>query len=381
MPRESSVSSGDLGLGPRAVLLVLAYGCGLAACGGSSQSDTNVSLPLSSGFEASRPATVPADFIATPNGWFHPSCIIEVSEDDEVLELAIHHKNGTRHDIARCEHPHFDRKGNAIFPEEFDPTVNSWVARASAVTQPVAWLSATWTVPPNPASNSGQTLYFFPGLELSTLGDTILQPVLAWNGAHAPAGWAIYSWNCCRNGNEIYSTPASVGAGETISGYASGTNCNTSTGVCNNWQIRASSTNSSSTLNTDSYGEKLDWVFGGVTEVYNVTACNQYPPNLSVGFQNIIANQVGGGALTPAWVGYLVPNLSPNCATGVQTSANSVTIQWCIPLTCQVGRCGTVADGCGGMLSCGSCPAGQHCVSNACVPNGCPPPCNAPSGL
>jgi UDP-N-acetylmuramyl tripeptide synthase len=113
--------------------------------------------------------------------------------------------------------------------------------------------------------------------------------VLAWNGAFAPGGWSISSWNCCRNGNQIHSDARAVSAGETISGYVAGSNCNDATGVCNSWQVRTSATNTSTTLNTDSYGEVLDLAFGGVLEAYNVTACNQYAASLGVTFQNVLS--------------------------------------------------------------------------------------------
>jgi hypothetical protein len=38
----------------------------------------------------------------------------------------------------------------------------------------------------------------------------------------------------------------------------------------------------------------------------------------------------------------------------------------CIPLTCSSANaaCGTLADGCGGTLNCGSCPSGEVCTNN-----------------
>jgi hypothetical protein len=335
----------------------------------SSDAGGQVSLPVL-GYDMARPATIPLDFVPTPNGWFHPSCVIEVREDEEVRGLAIRRPDGTMRAIQRCGYPHYDRHGKAIVSDTFDPTVNGWVAYASAYTPAVEWLSATWAVPTAPPSNIGQTLYFFPGLERAVNADTILQPVLAWNGLYAPAGWAIYSWNCCRNGNTIYSTPVAASSGETISGYAWGTNCDPGTGVCNNWQIRASSTYSSSTLSTDAYGEALGWVFGGAVEIYNVTSCNQYPASQVVAYQNVTARQVGGAALAPTWSTYLIQNLSPNCMTGAQASGTNVTMQWCVPRTC-AGECGTISDGCGGTLNCGTCdPYGGCGTSQKCCEPG-----------
>ena len=375
-----------------ATLLVVAAGTRTIAAeeplSSSARTDASEeSIPgFSHSFNPQRPATVPFDFLPTPNGWFHPSCIIEVREDERVRGLRIEHATGTTRDIARCQHPHYSRSGNPIFSDIVAPTVNGWAARADDVITAIEWLSATWAVPSNPSSNTGQTVYLFPGLEPATTGDTILQPVLAWNGLYAPAGWAIYSWNCCRNGSQIHSTAVPVSAGETISGYVWGTNCNGLTGVCNTWQVRTSSTNNSSTLDTDSYGESLDWVFGGALEVYGVSACNQYPASSSVSYQNLTAHQVGGATLTPAWSTSITAGVTPNCVTGVDATADSVTIRWCVPSTCS-GRCGTMSDGCGGTLSCGGCTgtgrkcfdgeggwfySGMQCLSGYCVSAPCP---------
>jgi hypothetical protein len=266
-------------------------------------------------------------------------------------------------------HPHYDRHGNAIFSDltVSAPTANGWVARAGDVVPPVEWLSATWVVPGAPPSNVGQTVYLFPGMVPAATADTILQPVLAWNGLYAPAGWAIYSWNCCRGGNYLHSDAVAVGTGETISGYVWGSNCDAMTGVCGTWQVRTSSTYSSSTLNTDSYGQVLDWVFGGVLEVYNLNACNQYPAGSNVTYQNVAVNLVGGVNLVPGWDILITPGVTPNCVTAVEANAGTVAIRWCTPLTpsqaCHGSICGTASDGCGGSVSCGTCGARQYCGS------------------
>jgi hypothetical protein len=46
---------------------------------------------------------------------------------------------------------------------------------------------------------------------------------------------------------------------------------------------------------------------------------------------------------------------------------SSVTVaNCCVPLTCGADFCGTLADGCGGTLECGTCAAGLHCAANQC---------------
>lgn len=319
-------------------------------------------------FQSNRPEAVPLEYVETPSGYFHPSCVIAVREDEFVRGDVIERADGAKRHIPRCDHPHYDRRGNAIFSGRIPPEVDGWVAEAEDVTAPVEWLSATWTVPAAPTSNVGQTVYLFPGLEHTPGAEFIVQPVLAWNGLHAPAGWAIYNWNCCRNGVQLYSPAVAVSTGEAISGYAWGTNCDAATGVCGAWQVRTSSTNSSSTLNTDAYGQNLNWIFGGVLEAYNVTQCNQYPASGNVAYQNVTANSVGGVNIPPTWTPVVFSGLTPSCNYAVQANGANVTIQWsCTPVTkaqaCGTSICGTQPDGCGGTISCGTCGANQYCGS------------------
>src|SRR2546428_1548200 len=51
----------------------------------------------------------------------------------------------------------------------------------------------------------------------------------------------------------------------------------------------------------------------------------------------------------------------------------------CTPSTCaQVGaNCGETGDGCGGIIDCGTCPAGQTCNSIICVPSCTPATCQS----
>jgi hypothetical protein len=53
-----------------------------------------------------------------------------------------------------------------------------------------------------------------------------------------------------------------------------------------------------------------------------------------------------------------------------ETCTNNVCVGTCQPTTCaaQGAQCGSIPDGCGGSLVCGSCPGGQGCVSNVCGP-------------
>lgn len=66
---------------------------------------------------------------------------------------------------------------------------------------------------------------------------------------------------------------------------------------------------------------------------------------------------------------------SAACTGGQTCDATSGTCTGtCVPATCQVGQCGSVSDGCGGNLACGTCPGGDPCVANQCCqPASCVP--------
>lgn len=65
---------------------------------------------------STRPPTVSAEYLATPFGYFHPSCIGRLMPGDVLRpgELAISHADGSLDSVPVCSHPHYDRKGNIV---------------------------------------------------------------------------------------------------------------------------------------------------------------------------------------------------------------------------------------------------------------------------
>jgi hypothetical protein len=188
----------------------------------------------------------------------------------------------------------------------------------------VRTISATWKVPRGPALAGGQTLYFFPGLEPAATGDTILQPVLAWNGFY-DRRWTIASWNCCKDGNVIHSAPRNVSTGDTITGSVSGSGCDAA-GVCSSWTVRTSSSRgASTTLNTTAYGEVLDWEFGGAFEAFGVDSCGQYPSDGRIAFTSIAVRKTSGAYTVPAWYPADYGG-SPDCVTSVTAAPGGTRV-------------------------------------------------------
>jgi hypothetical protein len=309
-----------------------------AACGGEPadpNADADPVVETDAG--EARPPSVPREFLATPHGWFHPSCVVEVGDDESVeADGVVRRANGEARQVGGCVHARYDRDGREIDRRAAAvgtapaPVVNGWVASTSSTSVgPIQSITATWRVPAPPSRSRGQTLYFFPALEPAATGAFILQPVLAWNGFN-DGRWTIASWNCCTDGTVLRSAPRPVRAGETITGSVEGTDCDAQ-GVCASWSVRAAGSRGASTaLATTSHGAALDWGFGGAFEAYGVSACSQYPRDGGITFGSIVVRRAGmGTAATPAWVPWSYA-VSPNCLTGVGAAADgsSVTMAW-----------------------------------------------------
>lgn len=279
-----------------------------------------------------RPAAVPADFVITPFGYFHPNCVNHLAKDDVLLqdESAIQRANGTYESIQECAYPHFEADGTKVVGDvqpvgdgESQPPYigHSWIEYASIHATPnYGEVYAEWNVPPAPASNDGQVVYLFNGLEQYSGVVTIVQPVLGWN-AYYPSAWGIASWNCCKKGTVQESTPVPVNVGDHIQGSVYNT-CSKGTTSCATWNIVIGDfeTHQESALKTSSFGQTFNWAFGGVLEVYRITRCSDYPPVDplgGIGFYNQLVLNDQFAAITPAWtVSNVSKGLTPQCRYG-----------------------------------------------------------------
>jgi hypothetical protein len=264
-----------------------------------------------------RPATVPADYVITPFGYFHPSCVGRVASGDELLpdQGVIRHADGTTLPMHVCAYPHYRGDGTQVVGDErnvTDPEIgHSWIVDEAVTTSSAyGFLSGLWTVPPAPGSNDGQTLYYFNGLEQSKNDVSIIQPVLGWNSDYA-SEWGAASWNCCYGNGVWEATPVPVNSGDTILGYMFN-NCSSGTKTCGSWDIITwdlSTDGFSQLTGSSNLGQTFNWAFGGVLEVYNIAQCSDYPDNpygWTGGLHDISFNQIvlwndKLQSITPAW--------------------------------------------------------------------------------
>jgi hypothetical protein len=289
-------------------------------------------------FEASvRPQGVPTDYVVTPNGFFSPSCVQRV-EEGETLQAdgSIEAANGLVRKPALCTQAHYRFDGSRVEPngsfslppiQARQPTINGWVEDANySSSVNIGKIVATWKVPSTPTNQSGQTDYFFPGLEQLPNVQSILQPVLGY-GAFSGTVWTLSSWNCCVSGTTYYSGPINVSVGDTILGT---TQCQAANS-CSTWKITSKDVtkNTSTTLTTSPYGN-LRWVFGGVLEVYGVSSCNQLPASSPLTYSSIAVYNTAFTKIssTPWGADYPVGSTSPQCSYNVSTTSSSVTLRY-----------------------------------------------------
>ena len=286
--------------------------------------------------KANRPLGVPAEYVITPFGYFHPSCVQHVAEGELLLaDGRIQHADGSVDTIAPvCDYPRYSPQGSLVAPDgRSTPVTNGWVEHISVTTSAsYGKITASWITPPAPSTNNGQTLFFFPGFEDISHVVSIVQPVLQYGSSGAGGGsyWALASWNCCLSGVADYSTIVAVNAGDTIIGSISST-CAPGGNSCSTWNVLSEdkTTGAKTTLSkTPSDGQVWNWAFGAVMEVYNVIQCADYPANTGVTYNVKLYDQNLNLISSPAWTQSPASGINPACGFGLSSTATKETVKY-----------------------------------------------------
>ncbi len=317
---------------------------GVFAISMAAQEQRPASLPPAG---PNRPIGVPADFVITPFGYFHPSCVLQLKKGESVSkEGMLRHADGSEAKVNACQYSHFSPSGSpaagreqsqqsAVTPESEGTVVpaigHSWIENAGVTTSSAYGKEvSTWTVPPIPLMHDGQTIFIFPGFQ--DLGDgntSILQPVI---GSYDGGPWSMASWNCCLAGTADESNPVAINPGDTIVGTSEMT-CAGGATTCATWNVitEDQTTNQSTELTaTPSDGQTFNWAFGGVLEVYNLDQCLDYPPNASVTINNVLYDYNMNQIASPGWVssGSPASSVQPQCDYGVTATATATTLAY-----------------------------------------------------
>lgn len=193
--------------------------------------------------------------------------------------------------------------GNVTHPPRASGEVpalgSGWITYAywqNGTGKPITSFVTTWVVPPFPATQSGQLIYMFNGIQNSTM---IYQPVLQWgnNGAFGGNYWCVASWYADgQNGVAFHSQPVQVSPGQTLTGIMSLTGESGSA-----FSYDCSFAGIANSLLPITNVEELTWC-AQTLEAYNLTKCSDYP-NADDTAMASIDIQTGSVRPTLAWTG------------------------------------------------------------------------------
>ncbi len=153
--------------------------------------------------------------------------------------------------------------------------------------------ATTWVVPPEPSTQSGQTIFLFNGIQNSSM---IYQPVLQFGPSAAGGGnyWAVASWYVDGQGGIANHGPlVRVNVGDVLVGIMTLTG---SGPFGFDYDCEFQGLNAGLTIQNV---EQLTWACETL-EAYGITACSDYPDTQETAFRGINM-QTGGSGAPLAW--------------------------------------------------------------------------------
>ncbi|KAF7318632.1 hypothetical protein HMN09_00374600 [Mycena chlorophos] len=177
------------------------------------------------------------------------------------------------------------------------PLKTGWITFASWLNQgssPIASFTTSWTVPPVPKAENGQTVFLFNSIEPNS-GHAILQPVLQYGGSAAGGGqyWAVASWYLVGN-STFHTKPVKVSAGKKLNGIITLLSSSGST-----HDYHTAFTNVDGTALKASNAAELTWATETL-EAYSIKSINDYPAGSTV-FTDINLKLKNGNVPSVSW--------------------------------------------------------------------------------
>ena len=231
-----------------------------------------------------------SNLVLTPGGYRHPSLVHHVDAGH-----AVQFTEGRAQLRNLATDALIELSQHMIQPGEVPGFGNGWIADAfwlNSTGNPVTSFKTTWQVPPPPATNSGQTIFLFNGIDPVNPSQAILQPVLQWGPSHAGGGafWSVASWYVLGNGQAFFTTPVPVNPGDVLVGLM------TLTGQSNGlFSYRVEFQGIPGTQLPVQNIAELVWC-NETLEAYNINACSDYPNTDLTAMQSI---QLQTGDTTP----------------------------------------------------------------------------------
>ncbi|KAJ7110684.1 hypothetical protein C8R44DRAFT_800453 [Mycena epipterygia] len=220
-----------------------------------------------------------ATSVLTPGGYRPNNTIHEVPVGGRIAHIGSDiHVLDASGVIIHVASPTSGEPAAAVVPRQEE---TGWVAYAfwlqSDSSDPIASLSTSWTVPPVPTTEHGQTIFLFNSLEPSGGVSAILQPVLQYGPSGAGGGdfWAVASWYVV-DGQTFFTSLVPVEVGQPLDGLVSLLGQNGSTYEYSSQFTNIAGTNLA--INTTQ-----QFTFATETlEVYAVTESSDFPAGSTV---------------------------------------------------------------------------------------------------
>jgi hypothetical protein len=222
-----------------------------------------------------------SDLVLTPGGFRHPSLVHRVEAGH-----AVHFSDGKTRLKNLATNALVDLPGHKIQPGDVPGFGSGWIVYAywlNATGNPVTSFKTTWKVPPAPATNNGQTIFLFNGIDPADPSQAILQPVLQWGPSHGGGGayWSIASWYVLGNGQAFFTPLVPVNPGDVLVGVM------TLTGQANGlFSYQSEFQGIPGTQLPVQNVAELVWC-NETLEAYSITACSDYPATNLTPMQSI----------------------------------------------------------------------------------------------
>ena len=275
-----------------------------------------------------------ADYIQTPAGLYHRSCVHKIPDAAVVnANRQVRLPTGASYQIPRCLYP----PRSSVPRGKQAPVVSGWIEYALATNSgPYKRIVADWNVPITPAnaftytsSPPRKTYYTFPGLMSS---EYIIQPVIQFghNGHYGGSYWTMTSWHCNDGSDCIYNGPVSVNSGDAIHGDVSASNCSggNCTWTITNTRVSTSQQTILTVVDTENYWRAV----GGAVEVYNLATCLDFPSHTNLAQSGVFYSGIAlydnsYNQTTPSWSAqYPTPSPNPSCNFNVTYSSTNVNL-------------------------------------------------------
>jgi len=166
------------------------------------------------------------------------------------------------------------------------PITNGWIVNSEWTNRtgsPISYFKTRWIVPPQPATDNNQIVYLFNGIQQTSGGPFILQPVLQWGAEDGGENyWSIANWYVGgQGGTALHGPHVNVSPGEVVEGIMTLTG---QTGTKFNY--RSSFTGYSTADLTVTNIDELHWA-NETLECYNFRKFSDYPNTALTAFSDI----------------------------------------------------------------------------------------------